>query len=199
MTERPLKTLDTMAKVYEFVADGSEDIEALAVVDILRRGGVDIKLVSINDKAEFTSSHNVVIKTDLTFDEADLSDADLLLIPGGIPGATNLNDHKGVRQALLDQVAKGKKVGAICAGPMVLGLLGLLKGKRATCYPGFEKYLDGAEYTKQLFTVDGNVITGEGPAATLPYAYKILSFFVSEDKVKALQDGMMYTHLMSTK
>lgn len=186
-----------MAKIYQFIADGSEEIESLAVVDILRRGGVDIKTVSINDTCEVTLSHGVKVLADLTFAEADLSDADMLLLPGGLPGATNLQAHAGVCKALTEQAAKGGKIGAICAAPMVFGSLGLLKGRKATCYPGFEKYLDGAEYTHELFTVDGNIITGEGPAATLPYAYKILSMFVGEEKTKELQDGMMYTHLMN--
>ena len=79
---------------------------------------------------------------------------------------------------------------------MVLGSLGLLKGRKATCYPGFEKYLEGAEYTAELFTIDGNIITGEGPAATFPYAYEILKMFVGEAKTKELQQQMLYDHLM---
>lgn len=186
-----------MAKVYEFIANGGEEIEALTVVDVLRRGGVDIKTVSITGSEFAEMSHGVTIKCDLTFEEADLSDADMLLLPGGMPGATNLLEHEGVRTAMLKQVADGKKVGAICAAPMVLGDLGILEGKKATCYPGFEKYLKGAEYTHELYTIDGNVITGEGPAATLPYAYAILNMFAGEDVVQGLKDGMMFTHLMS--
>ena len=136
-----------MAKVYQLMADGFEEIEALAPVDILRRGEVDIQMVSITGTELVTSAHGVVIKTDVLFENADLTDADLLILPGGMPGASNLNSHEGVRKALIEQVNKGRKVGAICAAPMVLGSIGVLKGKRATCYPGFEKYLDGAQYT----------------------------------------------------
>ena len=88
-------------------------------------------------------------------------------------------------------------MGAICAAPMVLGSIGVLKDKRATCYPGFEKYLDGAQYTGELVTVDGNIITGEGPAAVLPYAYRLLSILVGEAKTREIEDGMRYTHLMA--
>lgn len=185
-----------MAKVYEFLANGFEDIEALAPVDILRRGGVDIKTVSITGSELVETAHGVTLKADLTIEEADLSDADMLLLPGGLPGATNLNDHEGVRKALLAQAAKGGRIGAICAAPLVLGSLGLLEGKSATCYPGFEKYMTGANYTRELFTIDGNIITGEGPAATLPYAYAILGFFADAATVEGLKEGMMYNHLM---
>ena len=163
-----------MAKVYEFLATGFEEIEALIPLDIMRRAGVEFKTVSITGVKEVESAHGVKITADLLFEEADLSDADLLMLPGGLPGATNLNEHKGVKKALIEQNQKGKMIGAICAAPMVLGGIGLLSGKRATCYPGFEKYLDEAEYTHELCTVDGNITTGEGPAATLPYAYKLL-------------------------
>lgn len=185
-----------MAKVYEFIANGTEEIEALTVVDVLRRGGVEIHTVSITGSEYAELSHGVTIKCDETIENANLSDADMLLLPGGLPGATNLLEHEGVREALVKQNAEGKRIGAICAAPMVLGDLGLLKGKKATCYPGFEKYLDGAEYTHELFTIDGNIITGEGPAATFPYAYEILSMFVDKDVVEGLKEGMMYNHLI---
>lgn len=186
-----------MAKIYEFLANGFEDIEALAPVDILRRGGIDVRTVSINDTEFVESAHGITIKADMVFGSAaDFADADMLLLPGGMPGASNLNDHEGVRQALLAQHRDGKRIGAICAAPMVLGNLGLLKGKCATCYPGFEKYLEGATYTADLVEEDGNIITGEGPAASLPYAYRILSYFIGEAKAKEIAAGMMYSHLM---
>lgn len=189
-----------MAKVYEFLANGFEEVEALAPVDILRRGGVEIKTVSVTGSELVESSHGVTIKADLRFEEAgDYSDADLLMIPGGLPGATNLNAHEGVRNALLRQYESGRRVGAICAAPMVLGSLGILKGKRATCSPGFEKYLTGAEYTAELVTEDGNIITGEGPAASFPYAYRILSYFIGNDAVAQLQVKMQYAHLMENR
>ena len=190
-----------MAKVYEFLANGFEEIEGLAPVDILRRGGVDIKTVSVTGTEWVETSHGVTIKADLKFEDiASFEDADMLMIPGGMPGSTNLNEHEGVRQALIAQHKAGKRIGAICAAPMVLASTGILEGKKATCYPGFEQYFDeNTEYPATLFQEDGNVITGEGPAATLPYAYKILSYFVSKETVAALQDGMMYDHLMKSK
>ncbi len=189
-----------MAKVYEFLANGFEEIEALAPVDILRRGGVEIKTVSITGSKEVETSHGISMKADLLFEECgDFSDADMLMLPGGLPGSTSLNEHEGLRKLLVRHAETGKRIGAICAAPMVLGSVGLLKGKKATCYPGFEKFLDGAEYTAELVTEDGNIITGEGPAATLPYAYTILAYFRGDEAAESIMQGMMYKHLMASK
>jgi 4-methyl-5(b-hydroxyethyl)-thiazole monophosphate biosynthesis len=190
-----------MAKVFQFMANGFEDIEALIPVDVLRRGGVDIKTVSIYDTNIVESAHGVQMVTDLTFEEAEpmLKDADLLMLPGGMPGATNLNEHEGLKKALVAQAEAGKMVSAICAAPLVLGGLGILKGKRATCYPGFEQTLEGAEYTEDLWTIDGNIITGEGPAAALPYAYSLLAMLVSEEAAREVAEGMRYIHLMEAR
>lgn len=182
--------------IYEFLATGFEEVEALIPVDIFRRAGLEIMTVSTTGELAVASSHGVKIQADILFEDADFSDADLLMLPGGLPGATNLRDHEGVCDALLKQFNRGGKVAAICAAPLVLGKLGILKGKRATCYPGFEDQMTGAEYTAQLFTVDGNVTTGEGPAATFPYAYALAEQFVGRETVEALKDGMRFTHLM---
>ena len=185
-----------MAKVYEFLATGFEDIEALIPLDIMRRAGVDFKTVSVTGSLVVESAHGVKIEADMLIEDADFGDADLLMLPGGLPGATNLNAHAGVRKALVEHNVRGKMIGAICAAPMVLGGLGMLEGKRATCYPGFEKYLEGAEYTNELCTIDGNITTGEGPAAALPYAYKLLAALTDAKTADGIADGMMYKHLM---
>lgn len=185
--------------VYEFLANGFEEIEALAPVDILRRGGVEIKTVSVTGSDYVETAHGITLKADMRIEEADLSDAELLMLPGGLPGATNLNDHEGVRKALKEQAARGGRIAAICAAPLVLGSLGLLEGKRATCYPGFEKYMTGATYTEELFTIDGNIITGRGPAATLPYSYAILASLADEQTAKGVADGMIFTQLMDER
>ena len=185
-----------MAKVYEFLATGFEDIEALIPLDIMRRAGVDFKTVSVTGSLVVESAHGVKMTADMLIEDADLSDADLLMLPGGLPGATNLNAHDGVNKAVVEQNVRGKMIGAICAAPMVLGGLGLLEGRRATCYPGFESYLEGAEYTHELCTVDGNITTGEGPAAALPYAYTLLAALTDAGTADQVADGMMYKHLM---
>lgn len=181
-----------MAKVYEFLANGFEEIEALAPVDILRRGGVDVKTVSITASTSVETAHGVTIIADCHFDDVDLSDADLLILPGGMPGAQNLLDHAGVREAVTRQVEAGKLMAAICAAPMVLGQLDLLVGRRATCYPGFERFLNGAEYTEELVTVDGNITTGRGPGAAMAFGYQLLSNFIPQEEVDAMKKGMIF-------
>lgn len=181
--------------VYEFLATGFEDIEALIPVDIFRRGGIDIKTVSITGNKTVESAHGVKIQADMLFEESDFSDADLLMLPGGLPGAANLRDHDGLCSVLLSHYNNGGKVAAICAAPMVLGKLGILNGKHATCYPGFEELMRGAVYTADLFTVDGNVTTGEGPAATFPYAYALLEQFIGKERVDEIREGMRFCHL----
>ncbi len=185
-----------MAKVYEFLANGFEEIEALAPVDIFRRGGLEVKTVSVTGSELVESSHGVTVKADLLFEDGDFTDADLLMLPGGMPGSANLNAHEGVRNALKAQYDAGKRVAAICAAPMVLGSIGILEGKRATCSPGFQTYLTGATYTGNLFEEDGLVTTGEGPAASLPYAYHILGYFIPEEQVRDLERKMQFAHLM---
>lgn len=181
-----------MAKVYEFLADGFEEVEALAPLDILRRGGMDVVTVSINEGNLVEGAHGVTVVADSTIEEIDTADADLLILPGGMPGAKNLLECKAVCDALLRQHAAGKLIGAICAAPMVLGQNGILEGKKATCYPGFESNLNGATYTAELVTVDGNVITGRGPGAAMEFGYTLLSRFVAAETVEALKQGMIY-------
>jgi len=187
-----------MAKVYVFLANGFEDVEALIPIDVLRRGGVEVITVSTTGDTQIVeTAHQVQIVADAMFEDCDFSDADLLMLPGGMPGASNLYAHSGVRDAVLRQHAAGKRIAAICAAPaVVLGQLGILKGKKATCYPGFEKMLDGASYTADLCTVDGNIITGEGPAAAFPYAYEILAQLVDKTAAEQIAEGMRFKHLM---
>ena len=174
-----------MAKVYEFLANGFEEVEGLGPVDILRRGGVDIKTVSVTGTPWVETSHGIILKADLTIEEADLSDADMLLLPGGLPGATNLRDHEGVRKALVAQAAKGGRIGAICAAPLVLGSLGLLEGKKATCYPGFEEYLEGATVLTSDRSVrvvtDGNVTTSRGMGTSIELGLELSSILLGKE------------------
>ena len=191
------KIKNNMAKVYVFLADGFEDVEALIPIDVLRRGGVDVITVSTTEEIIVESAHGVGIRADMMFTACDFSDADLLMLPGGMPGATNLFDHEGVCQALKLQVAAGKKIAAICASPaVVLAPLGILDGKNATCYPGFEEALIETNYTGELVTVDGAVTTGEGPAAAFPYAYELLSKLADEQTAAQIAEGMRFNHLM---
>ena len=186
-----------MAKVYVFLANGFEDVEALIPIDVLRRGNVEVITVSTTDTDIVESAHGVGIRADVMFDDCDFADADLLMLPGGMPGASNLFVHEGVCKALLSQQEQGKKIAAICASPaVVLAQLGILDGKKATCYPGFEQMLTTADYTGELVTVDGNITTGEGPAAAFPYAYTILADLVDKQTASQIAEGMRFKHLM---
>ena len=187
-----------MKKVYVFLANGFEDVEALIPIDVWRRGGIEVVTVSVMDDYVVESAHDVRIMADTLIEEVDLSDADLLFLPGGMPGAKNLYEHKGVRTAVVDQFDADKKVAAICASPaVVLAPLGILNGKRATCYPGFEQALETATYTGDLVTVDGNVTTGEGPAAAFPFAYELLAQLVDQQTADQIAEGMRFKHLMA--
>lgn len=188
-----------MKKCYVFLADGFEDVEALIPVDVLRRGGVDVTTVSIMGDYMVETAHGVRLMADTLIEDVDTSDADLLLLPGGMPGASNLFGCEAVGKAVKAQAA-GKRVAAICAAPaVVLAQLGVLKGKRATCYPGFENLLgeNGADYTAELVTVDGNITTAEGPAAAFPFAYELLGQLVSTDVADQVAEGMRFKHLMA--
>ena len=188
-----------MAKVYVFLAEGFEDVEALIPIDVLRRGGIDVTTVSISEFPLVTSAHGVNIDADILFEQGEFDNADLLMLPGGMPGASNLFNHSGLCEALKAQYQAGKKISAICAAPgVVLAPLGILEGKQATCYPGFEKALaeNGARYTGDLVTVDSNITTAEGPAAAFPYAYELLGQLVDKQTADQIAEGMRFKHLM---
>lgn len=180
-----------MKKVYVFFADGFEEIEAMAPVDILRRAGLQVEMVSVTPDEIVKGAHGVQMFCDKNIANCELDDAELLLLPGGMPGAASLGESEMLCKALLKQVEAGKPVAAICAAPMVLGKLGILKGKKATCYPGFEQFLEGAEYTAQLVEQDGNIITGKGPGAAIPFAMALVEMLVSKEVREELEAGMM--------
>lgn len=180
--------------VYVFFADGFEEIEAFASVDVLRRAELNVVMVSVTDDEIVRGAHGVPVLCDKNIANCDFYDAELLLLPGGMPGAQTLGECKDLQRALLKAAESGKTLAAICAAPMVLGQLGLLKGKKATCYPGFEKFLEGAEYTATLVERDGNIITGKGPAAALPFAFALVRHLVGEAKEKELKEAMCYAH-----
>ncbi|MBR0525952.1 MAG: DJ-1/PfpI family protein [Prevotella sp.] len=187
-----------MAKVYVFLADGFEDIEALAPIDILRRGGMDVVTVSVMDYQLVESAHGVSVMADALFDDvASFSDADLLVLPGGMPGASNLYNHEGLRRVLVDQYERQERIAAICASPgVVLAPLGILSGKRATCYPGFEQAFTDTTYTADLVTTDGLVTTACGPGAAMAFGYELLRLLGASAAADALQEGMRYNQLM---
>jgi len=183
-----------MSKVYVFFADGFEEIEGLTVVDILRRAGVETQMVSIKEDVMVTGSHGIAVKTDVCLKDSDCSDADMLVLPGGMPGTKYLGACEKLTDLLIKFYAEGKKVAAICAAPSVLGDLGILKGKKACCYPGFEDRLAGAEVVFDEVAVDGNVTTSRGMGTAIPFALALTAQLVSEEKALELKNGIIYGH-----
>ena len=181
-----------MKTVLLFLADGFEEIEALATVDVLRRAGVQVTTVSINPTGLVTGAHGIPVMADVLFEQAQYADADMLILPGGMPGAANLDAHEGLRRLITAHAEAGKWLAAICAAPMVYGHMGLLSGRKATCYPGFEGELAGAAYTAAPVEKDGNIITGKGPAVVLPFAYALSEVLVGEEIVAQVKAGMLY-------
>lgn len=149
-------------EVCVFLADGFEMVEALAVVDILRRARVETVMVSVSDSLEVTSSHNVKFMADMIFDEEACMQAKAAFLPGGMPGTRNLEGHPGVLSVIKNFYEDGKTVAAICAAPSIFGHLGILKGKKATSHAGFVDQLEGAEFVDEPVVVADNVITSRG-------------------------------------
>lgn len=183
--------------VYVFLAEGFEDIEALAPIDILRRAGVEVLTVSITSERTVRSAHAVTMLADACLVDIDFDKADMLVLPGGLPGATNLDACEPLRQAILAHAAAGRTLAAICAAPLVYGHLGLLRGRRATCYPGFESELEGAHYTATLVEEDGPFITAKGPGAAFEFGYRLAERMGATEQAQALREGMMYNFCLA--
>lgn len=177
-----------MKKVYIFLADGFEEIEGLTVVDLLRRAGININTVSITGAKEINGAHNIKIIADQLFEEANLNDADMLVLPGGMPGTTHLGEHKGLVNLLKDYHKNDKYLAAICAAPSVLGINNMLKGLKVTSFPGFEEQLLDAVYTGNKVEKDTNVITSKGLGTAIDFSLAIIETLLDKataDKISA--------------
>lgn len=181
-----------MIKVSVLLADGFEEVEALTVVDLLRRAQIYVDTVSITDDYTVHGAHGINVQTEDLFSEADFSESDMIVLPGGMPGTTNLNTHEGVRCVVKQFAEEGKLIAAICAAPTVLGNLGLLKGKRITCYPGVEPEIQGAVMLRTQVAVDGNIITSRGVGTAIAFALKLIEVLVGEDKSREIADAIVY-------
>ena len=179
--------------IYEFLADGFEEVEALAPVDVLRRAGCEVKTVSVMGSKTVTGTHGVPVIADIMFDETDFSDAALLILPGGQPGADNLAGHKGLEKLLKKQNEVGGRIAAICASPaVVFAKYGLVDGKKATCYPGLEGMLTGAQHVEDIVVTDGNVTTSRGPATAIAFGLELARLMGGEKSSEEVRDGMLY-------
>lgn len=177
-----------MAKVYAMIADGTEECECLIVVDVLRRAGADVRLVSVGGKTA-VGSHGIEITADATVSEVDLIDADLIFVPGGLPGSEKLAANAKLVDAIGKALELGKRVAAVCAAPaLVLGAHGFLRGKSAICFPGFESHMSGAEIKRGARVVtDGNVTTARGLGCTLELALELVRLLFGSDKAAEIK------------
>jgi 4-methyl-5(b-hydroxyethyl)-thiazole monophosphate biosynthesis len=180
--------------VYIFLADGFEEIEGLTVVDLLRRVNVKINMVSVTGSSIVTGAHGIGIEADILFEEADFSDAEMLVLPGGMPGTVNLMRHEGLGKLITKAADDGKILAAICAAPRVLGSLGLLRGKKATCYPGTEDASFRADYRYENVVEDGNIITSRGLGTAIDFALALVTRLKGGDEAARLAKSVIYNH-----
>ncbi|MCR5586273.1 MAG: DJ-1/PfpI family protein [Lachnospiraceae bacterium] len=184
-----------MADVLIFLAEGHEEVEMLTVVDMVRRAKIEIDMVSITGKKEVTSSHGVTIVADKTFEELtddDFSAAKALVLPGGMPGTLNLKAYKPLTDKVVDFNNQGKVIAAVCAAPTVFGGLGLLEGKKATCYQGMEEGLVGALTSEDRVVVDGNIITSRGMGTCIEFAGAIITALDSADTAERIKNAIHF-------
>ncbi len=177
---------------YVFLANGFEEIEAMAPVDMMRRAGMDVTTVSISDTQEVTGAHGVTVVADALMTDVDAEAAEWLVLPGGMPGATNLAACETLTSMLVAHAQQGGKVAAICASPaIVLAPLGLLKDKDAVCYPGMETEGHGANWCDDMVVVDDNIVTGKGPAAACSFGFTITAISQGVEKAEQVASGML--------
>lgn len=181
-----------MKKLGVFMADGCEEIEALTVVDILRRAGIEVAMISITGEKIVKGAHGISFETDIPAEFMDFDMLDGIVLPGGMPGTLHLASNKYVLQTIVDFCCKGKLVSAICAAPSVLGEAGLLKGKKAVCYPGFEDKLIGAEVLLLPVAVDGNLITSRGMGTAIDFALAIVEYLADKETAEQLGKSILF-------
>lgn len=177
-----------MKPSYIFLTTGFEEIEAIATIDVLRRAGLNVVTVSVESSKQVEGSHGVVVTADTLLEANDYSDSSILILPGG---TVRLGEFDFLNKLLVSQNNAGKPIAAICAAPSLLGRLGILEGKEATCYPGFEEYLQGAKVVDKRVAADGNVITGRGPGCTVEFALKIVEVLLGQAKRQEIAEALI--------
>ena len=177
--------------IHVLLATGYEEIEAVTTIDILRRCGLPVQTCSVTGTRLIHGAHNLPVMADALFRKSTIEEGDCIVLPGGMPGTNNLWASESLKKALVALNEKGILIAAICAAPMILGKLGILNGKNATCYPGFEEHLLGASVSSNLVVEDGNIITGRGPGAATEFAFAIASRYVSAQEIAQVRLGMI--------
>lgn len=183
-----------MKESFVFLAAGFEEIEALTVIDVMRRAGMNVQTVSITSSLQVRGAHGVTVNADVLFDNTLFSSPEWLVLPGGMPGASNLYEFASLRGLLQNQFeSKDGRIAAICASPaVVLGQLGLLKGEKATCYPGFEGYIQDAELIDEPVVVSNKFVLGNGPANALPWALSLVMEARGREVAAKVASDMLY-------
>ena len=177
--------------IYAFLANGFEEIEAISVIDILRRAGVDIKTVGVEGDC-VKGTHGIELRCDCCLNEISSSEAEGVVLPGGMPGTTNLLKSEKVCDAIRDAYSKGKLIGAICAAPSILGEIGILSGKNVCCYPGFESKLKLANISLENVCVDGNIITSKGPGTAIEFSLEIVKYLKGTNVKDKIQEQLQW-------
>ncbi|MCR5101474.1 MAG: DJ-1/PfpI family protein [Butyrivibrio sp.] len=181
-----------MAKTAIFMADGFEEIEGLTVVDLLRRAGIEISMVSISDSLMVKGSHGIKVQVDKLFKEVNFDELDMIILPGGQPGTTNLDNYEPLKEKIAEFDKAGKYISAICAAPGVFGRMGILKGKKACSYPACEDQLTGADVQKTETTVDGHILTSRGMGTAIAYGLAIVERFQGKEAADKLGENIVY-------
>lgn len=183
-----------MAGVYVFLADGFEEIEGLTVVDLLRRAKQEVCMVSIMGRLEINGSHGIRVQADALYEDTSFSKEDMLVLPGGLKGTQNLAAYEPLAGLLKEHNSADGRIAAICAAPSVLGGLGLLNGKEAVCYPGFEEKLTGAKCGMKKAVTDGNITTSRGLGTAIPFALELISLLCGEQEASDIKKSIVYGH-----
>ncbi len=181
-----------MAKVAAMLADGFEEVEALAVVDLLRRANIETTMISVLNTEKVTGSHNITIMCDDKIDDISIESYDMIFLPGGMPGTNNLDMSEKLCNYIQDFYSKEKLLAAICAAPKVFGRLGILQGKKATCFPGFEKDLLGATLVADKVITDGNITTSKGMGTAIDLGLEIIRILVDEETAINMAKTIQY-------
>ncbi len=180
-----------MNNITIHLAEGFEEIEAVTIIDVLRRAGLEVVIVSVTGSLIVKGSHNIELKADFLFEKVDYTKGQMIILPGGMPGTKNLNEHDGLKIQILKYHENNKYLAAICAAPIVFGNLGILKGKRAVCYPGFEEHLRGAEVSNNQCMIDNKIITARGVGAALNFSLELVRILVGEERAINLRKAML--------
>ena len=180
-----------MKKVFVFLADGFEEIEAITVIDMLRRAEIPTQTVSISDTKEVKGAHNVIVMADELIGNIAQADAAAIVLPGGMPGSTNLKNSEALKQIIIAQNDDNAYIAAICAAPIVLANAGVLEGRKATCYPSFETQLVGATHLPGPVVIDDNIVTAHGPASASAFALALIELLKCNDDAEEVAKGML--------